>query len=70
MIVHMTDRWIEFDGKYISGVVHWRNDLLLVALKMCTWPSIKFKLDIFFDRPFKLVTCLPYLPNVGWMLWR
>ena len=52
MFMHMTDRWIEFDGKYISEIVCWRNDLLLVALKISTWVRIKFKLDIFFDRPF------------------
>ena len=52
MFMHMTDRWIEFDGKYISEIVCWRNDLLLVALKISTWVRIKFKWDIFFDRPF------------------
>ena len=67
--MYMTDRWILLDGKYSSKVVCWRNDLLLVALKICGY-GLSLSWTFFFSIDPWACNCLPYLPDVRLMLWR
>ena len=65
--VSVNDKWIQFDGKYRSEVACWRNDFLLVALKI--WVGSLNGHFFFFDRPLGLsLVCPNYQKRV--MMWR